>query len=73
MDREQLLQEASRLSRIVSDDAIRIMRQRGLIELLKSGTKVAELERAEDLLKEMLEKQTRHEQQLVRVQAKLIF
>jgi hypothetical protein len=75
MDREQLLKEASRLSRVVADDAMRIIRQRGLIERLKSGAKVLELdlEQAEDLLKTMLEDQTQHEQQLVRVQAKLIF
>jgi len=75
MDREQLLKEASRLSRVVADDAMRIIRQRGLIERLKSGVEVLELdlEQAEDLLKTMLEDQTQHEQQLVRVQAKLIF
>jgi len=75
MDREQLLKEASRLSRVVADDAMRIIRQRGLIERLKSGAEVLELdlEQAEDLLKTMLEDQTQHEQQLVRVQAKLIF
>ena len=73
MDREQLLQEASRLSRIVADDAMRIIRQRGLIEHLKSIAKMTELEQAEGLLSTMLEEQTRHEQQLVRVQAKLIF
>ena len=75
MDREQLLKEASRLSRVVADDAMRIIRQRGLIERLKSGVEVLELdlEQAKDLLKTMLEDQTQHEQQLVRVQAKLIF
>lgn len=75
MDREQLLKEASRLSRVVADDAMRIIRQRGLIERLKSGAEVLELdlEQAEDLLKTMLDDQTQHEQQLVRVQAKLIF
>jgi hypothetical protein len=73
MDHEQLLQEASRLSRIVADDTMRVIRQRGLIERLKSGTNVTELEQAEDLLKAMLEEQNQHEQQLVRVQAKLIF
>jgi hypothetical protein len=73
MDHEQLLQEASRLSRIVADDTMRVIRQRGLIERLKSGTNVTELEQAEDLLKVMLDEQTQHEQQLVRVQAKLIF
>ena len=73
MDREQLLKEASRLSRIVADDAMRIISQRGLIERLKSGANVLELEQAEHLLKTMLEDQTQHEQQLVRVQAKLIF
>ncbi len=73
MDHDQLLQEASRLSRIVADDTMRIIRQRGLIERLKSGANGTELEQAEGLLKAMLEEQTQHEQQLVRVQAKLIF
>jgi hypothetical protein len=73
MDHEQLLQEASRLSRIVADDTMRIIHQRGLIERLKSRANVTELEQAEDLLKTMLDEQTQHEQQLVRVQAKLIF
>ena len=73
MDREQLLQEASRLSRIVADDTMRIIAQRGLIERLKSGANVTELEQAEQLLKAMLEEQTQHEQQLMRVQVKLIF
>jgi hypothetical protein len=73
MDHEQLLQEASRLSRIVADDTMRIIRQRRLIERLKSGADVTELEQAEGLLKVMLDEQTQHEQQLVRVQAKLIF
>lgn len=73
MDREQLLQEASRLSRIIADDAMRIIRQRGLIERLKSGSNVMALEQAEDLLKAMVENQTQHEKQLVKVQAKLIF
>ncbi len=73
MDREQLLQEASRLSRIVADDAMRIICQRGLIERLKSGSNVTALEHAESLLKAMIEDQTQHEQQLVKVQAKLIF
>jgi hypothetical protein len=73
MDHEQLLQEASRLSRIVADDATRIIRQRGLIERLKSASNVTALEQAEDLLKAMVEDQTQHEQQLVKVQAKLIF
>lgn len=73
MDREQLLQEASRLSGIVADDAMRIIQQRGLIERLKSGANLTELEQAEDILKAMLEQQTQHERQLVQVQAKLIF
>lgn len=73
MDREQLLQEASRLSGIVADDAMRIIQQRGLIERLKSGANLTELEQAEDILKAMLEQQTQHEKQLVQVQAKLIF
>jgi hypothetical protein len=51
MDREQLLQEASRLSRIVAGDATRITHQRGLIEHLRSGAKATELEQAEVLLK----------------------
>jgi hypothetical protein len=73
MDHDQLLQEASRLSRIVADDTMRIIRQRGLIERLKSGANVTELEQAENLLKSMLDEQSQHEQQLVRIQAKLIF
>ena len=73
MDREQLLQEASRLSRIIADDAMRIIRQRGLIERLKSGSNVTALEQAEDLLKAMVENQTQHEKQRVKVQTKLIF
>jgi hypothetical protein len=73
MDREQLLQEASRLSGIVADDAMRIIQQRGLIERLKSGANLTELEQAEGILKAMLEQQTQHERQLVQVQAKLIF
>lgn len=73
MDREQLLQEASRLSGIVADDAMRIIQQRGLVERLKSGATLTELEQAEDILKAMLEQQTQHEKQLVQVQAKLIF
>ena len=73
MDREQLLQEASRLSRIVADDAMRVIRQRGLVERLRSASNEKELVRAEDILKVMLEEQTHHEKQLVQVQAKLIF
>jgi hypothetical protein len=73
MDREQLLQEAARLSRVVAEDARRIIRQRGLIERLRSGSNAQELAEAEDNLKVMLEEQTQHEKQLVQVQAKLIF
>jgi hypothetical protein len=72
-DRERLLQEAARLSGIGADDAMRIIQQRGLIERLKSGTNLTELELAECILKAMLEQQTQHERQLVQVQAKLIF
>ena len=73
MDREALLQETSRLSRIVADDAMRIIVQRGLIERLRFGANMTEIEQAEDLLKVMLEDQTQHEQQLVRLQAMLMF
>ena len=73
MDREQLLQEASRLSRIVADDATRIIRQRDLVERLRSASDGKELVRAEDTLRVMLEEQIQHEKQLVQVQAKLIF
>lgn len=52
---------------------MRVIRQRGLIERLKSGANVTELEQAENLLKSMLDEQSQHEQQLVRIQAKLIF
>jgi hypothetical protein len=67
------LQEASRLSRIVADDAMRITHQRRLIEHPKPGAEATELEQVEVLLKLMLDEQTHHEQHLVRVQAKLIF
>ncbi len=73
MNREQLLQEASRLSRIVADDATRIIRQRNLVERLRSASDGKELGRAEDILRLMLEEQIQHEKQLVQVQAKLIF
>jgi hypothetical protein len=52
---------------------MRIIQQRGLIERLKSGANLTELEQAEGILKAMLEQQTQHERQLVQVQAKLIF
>jgi hypothetical protein len=73
MNREHLLQEASRLSRIVADDAMRVIEQRGLVERLRSGANLTELEQAEDALKAMLEVQSQHEHQLVQVQAKLLF
>jgi hypothetical protein len=73
MDREQLLREASRLSRIIADDVTRILHQRGLVEELRTTTNSAELEQAEDVLKVMLDEQTQHEKELVRVQARLIF
>ncbi len=73
MNCEQLLQEASRLSRIVADDATRIIRQRNLVERLRSASDGKELGRAEEILRLMLEEQIQHEKQLVQVQAKLIF
>jgi hypothetical protein len=73
MDHEQLLQEASRLSRIISDDMTLISRQRELVESLSVSSNAEELEQAEEALKAMLAGQAAHEKQLARIQAQLIF
>jgi hypothetical protein len=57
---------------IVAGDAIRIILQRGLIDRLRSDSSETELER-DDVLEAMLEEQTRRENQLVLIQAKLTF
>jgi hypothetical protein len=73
MDRAQLLQEAARLSHVVTEGATRVMRQQNLVEVLKTTSNAEELEQAQDSLQAMVEEQTQNESELIRIQAQLLF
>ena len=70
MDRDKLLREAALAARAVAENAMRITRQR---EVVRSRAGAETLQRAESELEALLERHSRLEEQLIRIQGELVF
>jgi len=73
MDREALLRLAQQASQTIADYTERISRQRERVEQLKPSGESDALQRAQRSLDQLIERQSRKERALIRIQGKLMF
>jgi len=73
MDREALLRLAQQASQTIAEYTERISHQRERVEQLKPSGESDALQRAQRSLDQLIERQSRKERALIRIQGKLMF